>query len=327
MKPISISILDVGHGNAAVLQDTNGIIVIDAGSGSSLLEFLEKEKIAKINVLLVSHADEDHIKGVIALLGSKRITIDKIVLNADASKQTQFWDDLIAELDLLQQGSKIDFRVGLTTNDSKSFDQGAISLEILFPSPAITAKGVGSFDLKGRKITSNTLSAVIRLSKNNVPFLLLPGDIDDVSLANISETGKNIQAPILLFPHHGGNPGHGNIQTFTATLCTHVLPKKVLFSIGRGRHNTPKPEVITAIRAYDSNVRIACTQLSEHCAINLPTTTPNHLNDTHSRGYSENKCCAGTINIDLNTAAPIIFPTHVDHLKYIKINAPTALCK
>ena len=33
-----LSILDVGHGNCAILHDNNNIIVIDAGPGTSLLE-------------------------------------------------------------------------------------------------------------------------------------------------------------------------------------------------------------------------------------------------------------------------------------------------
>jgi len=40
MKPICLAILDVGHGNAAVLLDTGGVIVIDAGKGGIILEVL-----------------------------------------------------------------------------------------------------------------------------------------------------------------------------------------------------------------------------------------------------------------------------------------------
>ncbi len=56
----SISILDVGHGNGAVLVDDNGVVVIDAGPGSALLEFLRHEGIDRINVLLISHADKGY---------------------------------------------------------------------------------------------------------------------------------------------------------------------------------------------------------------------------------------------------------------------------
>ena len=46
----SLAILDVGHGNCAVLRDRRGVVVIDAGPGSSLLEFLTEHKITNIDV-------------------------------------------------------------------------------------------------------------------------------------------------------------------------------------------------------------------------------------------------------------------------------------
>jgi len=61
-------IVDVKHGNSAVLIDTDGVVVIDAGNGSKLLEFLSNRQITTIDVLILSHADGDHIGGVMALL-------------------------------------------------------------------------------------------------------------------------------------------------------------------------------------------------------------------------------------------------------------------
>ncbi len=43
----SLSILDEGHGNSAVLVDTDGVVVIDVGPGSALMEFLRQEGIEK----------------------------------------------------------------------------------------------------------------------------------------------------------------------------------------------------------------------------------------------------------------------------------------
>ncbi len=40
MPDRTLTILDVGHGNSAVLVDSEGVVVIDAGLKSSLLEYL-----------------------------------------------------------------------------------------------------------------------------------------------------------------------------------------------------------------------------------------------------------------------------------------------
>lgn len=66
----TVTILDVGHGNAAVVNTGTGIIVIDAGPRTGLLEFLTETGAPKIDALLISHADADHIAG---LIGGPRI--------------------------------------------------------------------------------------------------------------------------------------------------------------------------------------------------------------------------------------------------------------
>jgi hypothetical protein len=40
MNRPSLLILDVGHGNVAVLLDTGGVIVIDAGKGGLIIDVL-----------------------------------------------------------------------------------------------------------------------------------------------------------------------------------------------------------------------------------------------------------------------------------------------
>jgi beta-lactamase superfamily II metal-dependent hydrolase len=36
-----LTVLDVGHGNCAVLRDERGTVIFDAGQGDTLVEFLE----------------------------------------------------------------------------------------------------------------------------------------------------------------------------------------------------------------------------------------------------------------------------------------------
>ncbi len=61
MKRPSLTVLDVGHGNATVLIDTAGVVVIDAGKGGIILDFLKRLGIRQVDILLISHADDDHV--------------------------------------------------------------------------------------------------------------------------------------------------------------------------------------------------------------------------------------------------------------------------
>ena len=78
-----------------VVGDTE-VVVVDVGRRSGLLEFLDQQCIRKIRTL--SHADEDHIGALVGLLASDKVTIDRVVLNSDALKDTEIWNDLAYEL-------------------------------------------------------------------------------------------------------------------------------------------------------------------------------------------------------------------------------------
>ena len=131
MPRVILSILDVGHGNSTVLTDTQGVVVIDAGPGSSLLEFLAQEGIREIEVLLISHADKDHIEGIISVLESNTVQVHAVQLNTDSQKRSKLWDDLTYQLNQEAQIANVHFEVGLTSQDTGRFDRGLVHIEVL----------------------------------------------------------------------------------------------------------------------------------------------------------------------------------------------------
>ena len=320
-----LAILDVGHGNCAVLIDTNGIVVIDAGPGVGLLEFLAEQKISHVNVILLSHADKDHISGLLALLAAKTVRIDRIYLNTDSLKTSQLWDDLLYELQTAKKVGTLTFEVSLVEDTTGKYDQGAVRIEILAPSGYLAGKGPGSRDRRRRKLSSNSVSAVVRLVQDGKPIVLLPGDIDEVGLINMIEGGGDAKAPILVFPHHGGRACRDMVG-FVKTLLDLTRATTVLFSVTRGEPKHPDPEVIATVRKYSNALRVTCTQLSAHCARNVPSTQAQHLNPVFARGRESNACCAGSLVIELNKLHALL-PGVEAHQDFIKKNAPTALCR
>src|SRR5882724_1692654 len=110
----SLTILDVGHGNCAVIIDPDGTAIIDAGPGTALLEYLRERGVTNIHAILLSHTDADHIKGLIGLLASTDFKIHRIRVNSDALKTSVLWDDLLYELDKQQRRGTIEFHPTLT---------------------------------------------------------------------------------------------------------------------------------------------------------------------------------------------------------------------
>jgi competence protein ComEC len=327
MRKPSLFILDVGHGSSAVLVDRKGVVVIDAGPRTALLEFLKREDITDLSAVLISHADTDHIEGLISLIESEELTVKRVRLNSDSEKGSKLWRDLLYLLDKGHAAKKLDFDVALTTRNSGDFDQGRVHIEILAPSLILAGIGPGGTDANGRMIRSNSLSAVFRLTLADRPVALIPGDLDDVGLCNLLEDGKDPSAPFAVFPHHGGKPGDVDVARFVRNFCSAVRPQTVVFSIGRGKYGMPRRDVVLGVQKALPGVRVVCTQLSEDCAATLPAAQPSHLTDSFAQGKRQLQCCAGTIQVRLHGAALTILPSQAEHLAFIRQSAPKALCQ
>src|ERR1700761_8321171 len=89
----SLTILDVGHGNCAVARGDSGVLVVDAGpGGGELLQYLSDEAIDTVSCVVISHADNDHLRGLLAILEEPSVEVAEIRLNPDAAKLTDLWD-------------------------------------------------------------------------------------------------------------------------------------------------------------------------------------------------------------------------------------------
>ncbi len=315
-------VLDVGHGNCAVLLDEDSTLVIDTGPKSTLMDFLDTQKITDINTVLVSHADMDHIGGLLGLVSSAEYNIGQVYLNTDSLKDTDIWDDLLYEL----LAQNVPYFASLTSQQSGIFDTKNVGVEIVAPSSYLALKGPGSVDRSGRKITSNSVSAVIRLHHNNSPFALIPGDLDIVGLANLVELNSDIRSPIVVFPHHGGLPGsRAHLESFAKEFLSLVAPSTVIFSNGRGSHGNPRKQVVEEAKSLGTWV--FCTQLSQNCAPDAPQPDAyGHLNkQIIGRGNASCSSCGGTFVFCYSTGST--WPQRKAHSSFVQTHANSALCE
>lgn len=85
-RPLEMYFLDVGQGDAAFFVTPEGKkILVDGGLKTQALHFLiwryrldKPGQKVKIDHLILSHADKDHVEGLIPLLKHPRVTVDQI---------------------------------------------------------------------------------------------------------------------------------------------------------------------------------------------------------------------------------------------------------
>src|SRR6185369_15828282 len=114
MASAELLILDVGHGNCSVLADGKYVTVFDAPPGVTLTHLLATRKIRQVQNVVVSHADEDHIGGIIQLLCDDRVGVKRIYVNADAIKRTEAWKDFRVAVGKKRK-TGLDIQLGVTT--------------------------------------------------------------------------------------------------------------------------------------------------------------------------------------------------------------------
>ena len=327
-------IFDVGHGSCVFLQDGTSTTVIDCKNSTLFIDFLLSRNISSISQVIISHADADHIDGVLALIQSDYITLGTVFINPDASKESEAWRDLRIGLQDAWRRGKLKVRTGIGEGMADELAQENVRIEVLAPRIASGLAGPGGRTPQGDRASSNAMSVVLRLHHEDYPVTLVAGDLDQVGLDDLIAGGKPLDSDILLFPHHGGHIGHGGSETqrardnvaFTGKIMEQVRPKVVLFSIGRGIFSTPRPEIVQEIRARGADCYIRCTQLSEYCERQNSERPTSHLASLPALGRNKNRCCGGSVSIMLAGRKTVARLDRRPHLRFVTDEVSTPMC-
>jgi competence protein ComEC len=256
-------VLDVGHGSAAVLHDEGGTLVVDAGpAGAHVGRHLRALGVRRVEAMLLSHADADHIGGAITLLLDVSVRIGEVLLNSDSSKESEVFRQLCVALADANRRAQTRINGRLTT--STRLERKGAQVEVLHPPDAWALAGAGGKSPTGQRLTSNSLSAAVRISHGPKCSVLLGADIEFSCLDEWKAKGIQPSACVLVFPHHGGLPGPNDVSEvglFAFELVKAVMPKVVVFSNHRTRFENPRDEVLAGIAKANPTARFACTQL------------------------------------------------------------------
>ena len=244
----AVTILDVGQGASAVLDLPHGrTILIDGGSAGSgrynvgdrvIGPFLWKQRISRLSSVIVSHPNSDHYNGLFFIL--KRFRPETLWINGDISPGSGF-EKLIRLADRL--GIKIKTpRAGTTIFRDKETKLKCVS--------SLHLADNNRKDNSNRpEITdSNNQSLVLRLDCGPYSFLF-PGDIEKKAEEILIKRKRELDADVLLSPHHGS--GTSNSDQFLKA----VSPQYMVISAGSYRPNIfPDPKMVT--RSRESGIKV-----------------------------------------------------------------------
>lgn len=196
------SLLDVGQGQAAVVETLDGILVYDAGpaypggfdTGAMMVApFLRSRGIERIDRLVVSHADRDHAGGAAGLLAL--VPADDILTGEPARLKLAGAQPCLA---------------------GETWVWSGVAFRLLHPKPAELAAG-----LKG-----NEASCVLEIRTAD-QAILLTGDVGARTEERLAEhLGADWRVTVLIAGHHG------SATSTSARLLDAARPEWVLFSSG-----------------------------------------------------------------------------------------------
>jgi competence protein ComEC len=226
---LAITIMDVGQGNSSLIQTPQGHhILVDGGgfpelsafdTGKYILApFLWKNKIDRLDYIILSHPESDHLNGLIYIL--QNFKVHTFIKNADA-RETEAYKKL------METCKKKNIRIWEPSERGEELYLGETAVIFLE-----TTDHYASGDL-------NNNSLVFRISYKRFS-MLFPGDILSAREKNFAgKNALNLYSKILLSPHHGSS------SSSTEIFLDKVMPKSVIISCGRNnRYKFPHPDVL-----------------------------------------------------------------------------------
>lgn len=267
-KTVKINYIDVGQADSILIQSNGSNMLIDAGNRNddvTVINYLVKHGVKKLDYVIGTHPHEDHIGGMSAVLN--KFKANKIIM-PKVTSNTKVFKELL--LTIKSKGLKI-----TTPIPGTSFKVGGATCTILAPNSS-----------NYKDINNN--SVVIRMVYGKTSFMF-DGDAEDISENEILHKGYNIRSDVLKLGHHGSN------SSTMPTFLNKVKPKYAIISCGKNNdYGHPSKETINKlvsrnIKFYrtDTNGSIVCTTDGKNISfITTGSSKPNNTITPNSSGVS-----------------------------------------
>ena len=237
-RELIVTFIDVGQANAALVEFPGGKKMMIDGGGFSrdyfdvgrmvLAPFLWHEKILKIDYLVLTHPQSDHMNGLRFI--AKTFHPEEFWYNGDQVKTPSF-----VELMHILKDKNVRKRIPDLQEERRI---NGVKIEVLHPGPG--KRVLSQYD---RKAGLNNRSLVLKISYAGASFLF-PGDLEQKGeKVLISHAGRSLRSDVLLCPHHGSR------NSSSGPFLKRVKPAVCVISSGEGnRFGFPHRETLERLR-------------------------------------------------------------------------------
>lgn len=187
LENLEIHFMDVGQGSSTLIRCGSKSMLIDAGDdskGTAIQNYLQKQGIEKLDYLVLTHPDMDHIGGAPVII--TKFDIDTVFMS-NYEKDNQTYMKLIQALD----NKRLEW---LVPDVGSSYPLGSAVITILAPN---------------RTYRDPNNASIALLVQNGNNSVLFTGDAEEEAENDILLNGMEFTADIYHVGHHGSKTSTG----------------------------------------------------------------------------------------------------------------------
>lgn len=246
---LTVTWLDVGQGDAAVIQCGGQAMLIDGGKpekSSYIYAWLQQHDLRYLDVIVATHVDADHIGGLSGALNYASVGTAYCPVTTGTTETFQSFVKYLA-----QRGKQI-----TVPTAGETFALGGAQVQILGP--------------LRRAEDSNDNSIVLKVSFGATSFLFT-GDAERAEEQDLLNAGVNLQSTVLKVGHHGSD------TSTSYPFLRAVAPQYAVISVGTGNsYGHPTEAVLSRLRdagvtTFRTDMQGEITAVSDGQTVNFST--------------------------------------------------------
>lgn len=225
---LKIHFIDIGQGDSSLIITPNKkTILIDTGTKSSsniLIEYLNRQGVDTIDVLVSTHPHSDHIGGAVDIMDNFKVNQ---VLDSGFVHTSKTYENYLEKID----EKDIPFSV---VKSGDTFNLDGLNVKILNPLEP--------------KEDANNSSIVMRVEYGDFSCLFT-GDIEEKSEIEIINNNHFIQSVVLKVAHHGSDTSSSQI------FLEKVMPDVSIIEVGKDNpYGHPSKRVLDRLNIIKTEV-------------------------------------------------------------------------